>query len=98
MSKIAPQERWTKHVSDALEAYEADCRDRERQAREATQGIHLKPALESRKREEAIAADTERRQNEAGSSLQDVARIVGLQDGNDEELAIRRPGTAGMDA
>ncbi len=75
-------------VSIALEAYEAACIERDRQAREASQRNHLEAALESRKREEATAADVDRRSKEASSSLQELARNVGLPDANDEELAV----------
>jgi len=76
-------------VSIALEAYEAACTERDHQARVASQRNHLESALESRKREEATAADVDRRSKEASSSLQELARNVGLPDANDEELAVR---------
>lgn len=75
-------------VSVALEAYEAACAERDQQARTASQKNHLESALESKKREEATAADIERRRNESNSSLQEIARQVALPDANDEELAV----------
>lgn len=75
-------------VSAVLEAYEADCTERDHQAREASQRNHFESALEFKKREEAIAVDAEFRRNEASSSLQELVRNVGLPDANDEELAV----------
>jgi hypothetical protein len=76
-------------VVTALEAYEDACKERDRQAREAARRTQLESAYESRKRQEAIAADAERRRKEASTSLRKAAEGLVLQGANDEELAVQ---------
>ncbi|MDO8750942.1 MAG: AAA family ATPase [Dehalococcoidia bacterium] len=75
-------------VAAALEDYVDACKERDRETREAARRTQLESAYESRKRQEVIAADSERRRKEAITSLQKAVEGLASQSANDEETAI----------
>ncbi len=76
-------------AATAFNAYEEACRERDRKAREASRRTQLELAYESRTRQDIIAADAERRRDDAGNALQQVAVELALQGTDDEELAVQ---------
>ena len=74
-------------VSDALAAYEAACRERAEQFREASRRPDLERALSSRVEAETAAANDERRRNEAIIALRQAGEALGLRGEDSETLA-----------
>ena len=76
-------------VADTLAAYEAVCKQRGEQYREASRRPDLAKALKAREGEEGAAAAAERRRAEAIDDLRQATEALTLQEGDDETLATR---------
>ena len=76
-------------VADTLAAYEAVCKQRGEQYREASRRPDLAKALKAREGEEGAAAAAERRRAEAIDDLRQASEALGIQEGDDETLAAR---------
>ena len=74
-------------ANSALERYERECSDRERLAIEASRKLDLQRAYEARKREEVLAADSERRRLDASKQLRDAAEAIGVTGDLEDEVA-----------
>ena len=75
-------------VDDALDAYEAACKQRADQLREASRRPDIEQALKAREGEEAAAAEAERRRNEAADALRQAGEALGIHDEDDERIAM----------
>lgn len=73
-------------ISQELEAYERDCARRDEQAREASRRSDLEQRYESRKQQEAIAADAERRRSEASRIVAQAAQAAGLSGDSEKDI------------
>lgn len=76
-------------VAESLETYERECEEREQQAQRASRRAYLEQLCQSKRQQEAIAAEADRCRGEAKRGVEEAAQVASVCADTHVELANR---------